>query len=1232
MSRLSPARNYTPLCDRWILKIGFTPLICYGLITGKPALAQIAPDATLPPGEQTQVATPRPLFFQVEGGAIRGSNLFHSFSQFSLPTGGTVFFANSPAIANILARVTGPAASHIDGLIQTSGQASLFLINPNGISFGPNARLAINGSFLAGTASAFDWGNGQQFSATNPQAPPLLAVNLQPGLQYGPGGVVGGITSTATLAVPGDLTLAGGTVQLRGSLQAGGQLNLQALEQLQIRDSTLQPFVAQAGQALQLQAGLVDIFALSHPASGLFAGGDIVLRSPQAISGDTQYTSGGNIRFELPDGRDGSLASLYDPVLRASGDVTMASYNGPSLHILAGGRVTISGNVTITGPDNTGFINALVPLSDGSTIAVNGSARPTLDIRAGTQDFNPPGLTGNGAGFNGLATPATGSSADITIGGIVTMNGANGLVLLTNQYQPNNLTSPQGIRIGRVRSVTTGSGATVILDSRSTITTTDQVSASAGGGGRGGNGGDVKFLANGNITLQTNSALLALNALPGIVTNGLLTGTVTLLSRNGTVAIDSGAIQGSSLSTVAGSQGGSINVTAQSLVMTNSANYQGGLSNPLLTLGLQSRTFGAARAGNINVNVSGAIDLTNGPEIDTVVFTGASGRGGDINVRGGSLKLDKAAIIAITLASGGTGNINLAIGGTVQLQNLSQIAAIVNAGATGAGGNVTLDVGRLNLAGGSQVNAFTSGQANAGQVTATAQEGIFLDGVSSSGVLTGILNYVFNPRNAQGQVTSVARGNGGQITLTAPLLVLTNGAQIGASTEGLGNAGLIAINAPQIQLSGSGTSGQRVSPTAITSEVLAGASGQGGDIRIQTADLSVTNGALITTSTAGQGPAGSIFIDASRSITLDGAGSVLRVDTLATAQGDGGSLTVTTPNLTLTNGARFLARTLGRGAAGDMQLNVRDRISLSGRGTGLFASATATSSGPGGSIFIDPQLLSLQQGARISVSNLGSGVGGDIQIQAGQLILDGQSAILAETASNQGGDIQLVLQDLLLLRRNSLISATAGTAQAGGNGGNINISVPFVVTAAFENNDIRANAFTGRGGNIQISAQSLFGIQFQPQDTPLSDITASSQFGAPGVVVINTPDVDPSRGLVGLPADLVDASNLVAQGCAATNTAKTQGEFIVTGRGGLPPSPTDTLNRDAILTDWAGEAIAPLPTTTHAPSPPPASDAIVEAQGWMHDSRGNILLTAQVGTVPHANWAAPVPCPAPARN
>ncbi|MEG3888804.1 filamentous hemagglutinin N-terminal domain-containing protein, partial [Microcoleus sp. herbarium19] len=170
------------------------------------AIAQIVPDNTL--GPESSRAVPDTVnnlpSDRISGGATRGSNLFHSFREFNINEGRAAYFENPSGISNIFTRVTGSNRSNILGTLGVLGNGNLFLINPKGIVFGPNARLDLRGAFIGSTADSIVFNNGFEFSSTNPQTLPLLTVNIPVGLRFrdNPGTIVNQSTASGKVNLP----------------------------------------------------------------------------------------------------------------------------------------------------------------------------------------------------------------------------------------------------------------------------------------------------------------------------------------------------------------------------------------------------------------------------------------------------------------------------------------------------------------------------------------------------------------------------------------------------------------------------------------------------------------------------------------------------------------------------------------------------------------------------------------------------------------------------------------------------------------------------------------------------------------------------------------------------------------------------------------------------------------------------------------------------------------------
>ncbi|MEM9009503.1 MAG: filamentous hemagglutinin N-terminal domain-containing protein, partial [Cyanobacteria bacterium P01_F01_bin.86] len=191
------------------------------------AIAQIVPDNTLPgensvvsPGAETGI---RPNVV-IEGGAQRDTTLFHSFERFNVNPGQQVRFSNSSLVERIFSRVTGGQVSRINGLLGVNGLADLFFLNPNGVIFGPNVELDVSGSFVVMTGDRILFNNGIQFSAVNPEAPPLLTITSPIGVQFGAtpqpiqvnGALIDGRPGDSFIGIGGNVTLDDTTIRMPG--------------------------------------------------------------------------------------------------------------------------------------------------------------------------------------------------------------------------------------------------------------------------------------------------------------------------------------------------------------------------------------------------------------------------------------------------------------------------------------------------------------------------------------------------------------------------------------------------------------------------------------------------------------------------------------------------------------------------------------------------------------------------------------------------------------------------------------------------------------------------------------------------------------------------------------------------------------------------------------------------------------------------------------------------------
>jgi filamentous hemagglutinin family protein len=663
--------------------------------------------------------------------------------------------------------------------------------------------------------------------------------------------------------------------------------------------------------------------------------------------------------------------------------------------------------------------------------------------------------------------------------------------------------------------------------------------------------------------------------------------------------------------------------------------------------GIFARTFGSGAAANVTIN-TGRLTVQEGARISTATFD--KGRGGSLLVNAQSVELIGAIVsgkpnsgfFVDSEGGGDAGNLTINASNLILRSGASFSIATVG---DGRGGNLIVNAsdsvqllgttpdGRLS----SSFTAFTLGTKDAGDVTINTGKLVVRDGadvfaatygagrggnitVNADNIEISGTGRVRNIEFASGLVSSTqpqATGNAGNVLITTGKLTVRDGARINASTFSSGKAGNLTIDAKEF-VDVFGTSSNQGFASLLSAQVNTNATGDGGELRITTDKLSVRDGAQVSASTFGAGDTGILVINARDVVEVGGASANNRIASgLFNQVGNSGTgnardFRIDTKQLIVRDGAEISASTRGEGNAGSLIVNASESVRVIGTGingsrvTNL--SARSFGDGNAGNLQITTGKVFVENAGKITVSGLGAGQPGSVEIAASTISLN-QGKIEAETASGSNANIRLRSDDYILMRNQSLINAKASN---NGNGGNINIDTNFIVAIDKENSDIIASAIEGSGGRISIKAESLFGIAPRDELTIRSDINASSELGVDGIIDISTPDTDPSRGLTALPTNLVDASQQIAQNCRTGNIATAKkSEFVITGRGGLPANPSEPQSSDAVWQDLQFYTdVATVSDNNQIENNISPPTTIVEAQRWIIDANKNVVLVA----------------------
>jgi filamentous hemagglutinin family protein len=583
---------------------------------------------------------------------------------------------------------------------------------------------------------------------------------------------------------------------------------------------------------------------------------------------------------------------------------------------------------------------------------------------------------------------------------------------------------------------------------------------------------------------------------------------------------------------------------------------------------------------------------------------------GDVIVRAQDIRILNGASIGnlVYVSKGDGGRIiidakNLEIAGNAPQNRYVTSLNSVLGGAEGRSGDIIVNVENLKLdEGGTITNgAYFGAKGKTGDILINAKT-ITISG-SSPSIIEGN-RYISSISSAAGS-SQVDTGN---IKINADSINIKDGGLISSAllAESTGKAGDILIQAGQIQMAGQTYYGQ---PSMIDSSIDE-SQGKGGNIDITAQGLQLFQGAEIASglSKKANGEAGKVNLQV-RDILVSGAGEIdnvfqrssIQSAVDADSQGVGGLVRLIGDRITVENGGQITSSTLGLGPAGNIEIT-----SNTTRVEGKFIPATqapvsseisaiATSAFTAGSVKINSKTLAIKDTGKVTVSNTGSGDSGNLIITANRVALDQNAILEADVGSGTQGNLQINAQ-VVTLNRGSRLSTSSNSIS---NGGNIDLRSTFLV--GLNNSDIIANAIQGRGGQIQITTQGIFGLKNRDRLTPGNDITASSEFGVSGTVQVTTFGIDPNSGLTILPVDIVDPSQKIATGCAT----RSDSSFVATGRGGIPKNPMQVLEGDRIWSDLRSIANAKPAAKISTASIP------IEATALWTNSQGQIELIGE---------------------
>ncbi|AFZ50865.1 two-partner secretion domain-containing protein [Dactylococcopsis salina] len=1112
-------------CSSLLGKISTITVI--GIFWQNCAIAQLTPDNTL--GAESSVVnsdvevqgTPAEL---IEGGATRGSNLFHSFSEFNVEELQRVYFNNPSAIENILTRVTGDNVSNILGTLGVDGAANLFLLNPNGIVFGEGATLDINGSFTASNADAIQFDEQGIFSASNPQPVPTLTVNpsalLHNQLAAQRGSI---IKQQGVLEVPqgesillmggsggvsvdgGSLTASGGYIGIAGVAEAGtvelvrdgNQLRLVFPENVARSDIILSNGATvftrgSASQGVELYGNSIELSGASQISTRINEGetgaqaGVIQLEATDQITLSTDQITLSEV--SILDSSSFGIGDANTISLQTEGDISIIG----------------SGLLTNIGPAGVGKVGEIS--LEAESISITDSSQLQAGFLSGGQgeggrivlDANDLITISGSSFFADVEAGAVGNGSDIELS-------ARSVSIVDSTLKTTN----EG----------TGNAGKITINATEGVTLTQESNFFTDIRGTGvGNGGAIEISA-GSLAFSGESGFQTGNNSQGNA------GDVKLLVNEGDISLVSSDI----LTNASSGVGGDILIEARSISLS------------------QDSSLGGASA-NVTIREAESVTLDQGSNINA--FSSGAGTGGKIEINTQELNvLNGSTLFASVTGSGSAGSILINASESVEVSGSSNLS--IDTTGDGDAGNLTINTKNLILENGGEISTSTLGGTGAGgTIILNASESIELSGITPDTL------------NASQITTDTGdEGNAGTISINTGHFSLRDGARVSslATLSSSGAGGKIEIEADEIEVIG--IRGSVTFPTGV--ETGSSGTGNAGDVEIIADQLSVREGGLISASTSDTGEGGIIDITAQESVEITGTDPVFGVarsglTTETEGSGDAGRIAIKTPQLQVSQGGEILASTSAAGQGGRIEIDASDSVEVLGRsslGEGSQVTTQTTGLGNAGSILAVSPVLSLKEGAIISSATSGEGEGGRIEIRASELV-------------------ELIGQDSPQTLSSLVNVATTGS----GNAGSLLIVSPKV--SIQDGAAIFASTFSdGNAGAIRLNISDTLRIDGESEaglGSAILSAVETDAMGSSGAIAINANSVLLTRGgeistrTTGLgnagSIEILDADSITVQGVNSTGKAsQITAESTTQARAG-----SITLNADQLILEEGG--------------------------------------------------------------